>query len=228
MTEPPDPVLFSFRRCPYAIRARLALAVSSMRCELREVKLRSKPASMLAASPKGTVPVLILPDGRVIEESLDIMRWALEKHDPESWLGRDDAELIARNDRSFKHDLDRYKYPERYAVDPLVHRDSGLAFLRELDAQLEAGGQLRGSVRGLADAAILPFVRQFAAVDREWFDAQPLPHLQTWLNDHMSSDLFNAVMMRVAPWSPGDTPIFFAPAEDNTNGIIADDKRRSR
>lgn len=211
MTTLTDPALYSFRRCPYAMRARLALAISGTCCALREVKLSAKPQAMLAASPKGTVPVLVLPDGKVIDESLDIMRWALVNRDPEGWLTRDDVALIARNDGPFKHDLDRYKYPARHGVDALVHRERGLAFLREIDARLTDAGQVCGSARGLADAAIMPFVRQFAAVDREWFDIQPLPHLKVWLADHLASDLFDAIMMRVTPWSPGDPPVSFAP-----------------
>jgi len=159
MTIPPDPILYSFRRCPYAMRARLALAVSSTHCELREVKLGAKPPAMLAASPKGTVPVLVLPDGAVIDESLDIMRWALARHDPEGWLARDDMGLIAANDGAFKYNLDRYKYPDRHGADPLAHRERGLAWLRGIDARLAEHGQLCGAERGLADAAIMPFVR---------------------------------------------------------------------
>ena len=172
------PILYSFRRCPYAMRARLALAISGTVCELREVKLSAKPAAMLAASPKGTVPVLVLPDGQVIEQSLEIMRWALAQGDPEGWLCRDDPALIARNDGAFKHDLDRYKYPERHSSDPLVHRESGLAFLRELDARLAAHGQLCGAKRGITDTAIMPFVRQFASVDAAWFEGVDLPHVK--------------------------------------------------
>ena len=112
-----EPILYSFRRCPYAMRARLALAVSGTRYALREVKLSNKPAALLAASPKGTVPVFRLPDGRVIEQSLDIMHWALAIRDPEGWRDREDAALIAANDGAFKHDLDRYKYPERHGSD---------------------------------------------------------------------------------------------------------------
>jgi glutathione S-transferase len=166
MTAPTDPVLYSFRRCPYAMRARLALAVSGIRCDLREVRLSAKPEAMLAASPKGTVPVLVLADGTVIDESLDIMRWALVQRDPEGWLDRDDATLIAANDGPFKHALDRTKYPERHGVDAVVHRAQGLVFLREIDARLAGAGQLCGPARGFADAAIMPFIRQFAAIDR--------------------------------------------------------------
>jgi glutathione S-transferase len=209
MTKLPDPILYSFRRCPFAIRARLALAVGGIGCELREVTLRAKPAAMLQASPKGTVPVLVLPGGKIVDESLDIMRWALERRDPEGWLGRDDPGLIAANDGAFKQDLDRYKYPERHGADPLVHRERASSFLRELDARLAVSGQLAGSARGLADAAIIPFVRQFAAVDRSWFEDQPLPHLQAWLAGHLRSALFAAVMLRTPTWSPGDPPVAF-------------------
>lgn len=212
MTTPADPILYSFRRCPYAMRARLALAVSDIGCALREVRLSAKPPAMLAASPKGTVPVLVLPDGKIIDESLNIMRWALAQRDPEGWLTRDDAALIAKNDGPFKHDLDRYKYPERHGGDALAHRKSGMAYLRELDRRLTDAGQLCGTARGLADAAIMPFVRQYAAVDRDWFDMQPLPHLKVWLAGHLASSLFEAVMMRVTPWSPGDPAVSFPPA----------------
>lgn len=203
-----DPVLYSFRRCPYAMRARLALTVSGRRCELREVTLRAKPPPMLAASPKGTVPVLVLPSGAVVDESLDIMHWALSQHDPESWLARDDPALIAENDGAFKQALDRYKYPERYDVNPLIHRALGLTFLQKLDARLAACGQLCGPARGLADAAIMPFVRQFAAVDQSWFDEQPLSNLRAWLSAHLASDLFDAIMIRLPSWTSGDRPIF--------------------
>ncbi|MGN6278892.1 MAG: glutathione S-transferase [Sphingomonas sp.] len=204
-----DPILYSFRRCPYAMRARLALTVSATRCELREVKLSAKPDEMLAASPKGTVPVIVLSDGQVIDESLDIMRWALTSNDPEGWLTRDDATLVALNDGPFKRDLDRYKYPDRHGADPIIHRASGLAFLHELEARLVDAGQLCGRDRGFGDAAIMPFVRQFAAVDSEWFDAQPLPHLQAWLAHHVASPLFETVMVRIKPCAPDNDPFIF-------------------
>jgi len=198
-----DPILYSFRRCPYAMRARLALLVSDTTCELREVKLSAKPAEMLEASPKGTVPVLVLPDGTVIDQSLDIMRWALKRNDPEGWLARDDVALIAANDGPFKHDLDRYKYPERHGSDAAAHRERGLAFLRELDARLGERPQLGGTTRGMADAAIMPFVRQFAATDPDWFASKSLARLQTWLADHLASPLFTATMFRAPPWHSG-------------------------
>jgi glutathione S-transferase len=198
----PDPVLYSFRRCPYAMRARLALAISGTHCELREVKLSAKPAAMLAASPKGTVPVLVLPEGAVIDESLDIMRWALGRHDPERWLARDDPALIAACDGPFKQALDRYKYPGRHGDDPQVHCANGLDFLREIDRRVGLAGQLCGSARGFADAAIVPFVRQFAAVDPVWFANRALPDLKLWLANHLESALWQTIMWRYATWSP--------------------------
>ncbi|WP_230280762.1 glutathione S-transferase [Croceicoccus sp. Ery15] len=206
-----EPVLYSFRRCPYAMRARLALAISGTPCILREVKLAAKPDAMLAASPKGTVPVLVPDDAAVIDESIDIMRWALARNDPENWLERDDQALVAANDGAFKHDLDRYKYPDRHGSDPMAHRESALEFLGGLNDRLAAHGQLGGARRGLTDAAIFPFVRQFAAVARDWFDALPLPHLQKWLTGHLESPLFRAIMVRHRPWAEGDDPIRFAP-----------------
>lgn len=203
------PVLYSFRRCPYAIRARLAVLASGLTCELREVKLSAKPAEMVSASPKGMVPVLVLADGKVIDESIDIMRWALGQNDPEGWLHGDDAALIASNDGPFKHQLDRYKYPHRHNVNPIEHRLACLEQLALLDMRLAKSGNLCGDHPGIADAAIIPFIRQFASVDREWFDAQPLPHLQDWLARHLSSPRFSAGMARFDPWRPGDEPVLF-------------------
>ncbi len=209
MIDTIKPVLYSFRRCPYAMRSRLALLASGTPCEIREIKLADKPAEMIAASPKATVPVMVLPNGHVIDESLDIMHWALDRNDPEDWRARDDAGLIAANDGDFKHHLDRYKYPERHASDPLQHRAAGLDMLRMLETRLIAQTELCGETRGLADAAIMPFVRQFAATDRPWFDAQPLPRLQAWLARHQASPLFSAAMIRLDRWQPGDAPVLF-------------------
>lgn len=210
-TRMAEPILYSFRRCPYAMRARMALVVSGIECELREVKLSVKPQAMLDASPKGTVPVLLTDNGEVVDESVALMRWALSRNDPESWLERDDAALVARNDRTFKHALDRYKYPNRYGdCDPIPHREAGQAVLQDLDARLSEHGQLCGERRGFADIAIFPFIRQFANHDRGWFDTLQLPHLQQWLAGHLNSELFKIAMQREKPWKPGDTPIAMA------------------
>lgn len=203
------PILYSFRRCPYAMRARLALLVSGTACEIREVKLSQKPADMIAVSPKATVPVIVRPDGSVIEESLDIMRWALEQNDPDGWLEREDSELIAANDGPFKYHLDRYKYPNRHASNPEEHRAAGSELLRVLEARLVSHSNLYGDERGFTDAAIIPFVRQFAETDRTWFDIQPLPKLRTWLECHIRSPLFRAAMVRLMPWRPDDEPLGF-------------------
>lgn len=201
------PILYSFRRCPYAMRARMALLVSGVAVELREVALGRKPVEMVAASPKATVPVLVLPTGAVIDESIDIMRWALAQNDPENWLAGDDAGLIAANDGAFKHHLDRYKYPDRHGADPIEHRDAGLAMLLYMEARLSSAANLCGDARTLTDIAIMPFVRQFAAVDAAWFAEEPLPRLRAWLARHTVSTLFDQAMLRTRSWMPGDPPI---------------------
>lgn len=197
------PVLYSFRRCPYAMRGRLAIAISGVEVEHREILLRDKPDAMLKASPKGTVPVVVPPDGPVIEESLDVMDWALGQNDPENWRAPGAAmrDLIARNDGPFKHNLDRYKYANRYDdVDALEHRAEGLEFLIDLNARLDGSAQLFGDARTMADMAIFPFVRQFANTDRDWFDALDLAHLQAWLAGHLASPLFKSVMVKHPLW----------------------------
>jgi glutathione S-transferase len=204
------PILYSFRRCPYAMRARMAVAVSGVKVELREVVLRDKPQELVEASPKATVPVLVLPDATVIEESLDIMRCALGQFDPEGWLASDDQSLIEQNDGPFKAALDRYKYPHRYELaDGTAHRDMGLVILRDLDARVREHSFLGGEQRGLTDIAIFPFIRQYAATDQAWFDAQPLPALHRWLSDLLTSDLFANVMHRYPRWQAGDEPTIF-------------------
>jgi glutathione S-transferase len=208
------PILYSFRRCPYAIRARLALLLSGQAVALREVVLRNKPDALRQASPKATVPVLVLPDGQVIDQSLDIMRWALDHCDPEGWLIRQDAALIAVNDGPFKYHLDRTKYPDRHGSDPATHRAAALDLLQALDGRLHDRDQLCGATRGLTDMAIFPFVRQFAAIDPVWFVAQPLPHLRRWLDGHLQSTLFAAAMLRVPPWCEGAAPLRFSVVED--------------
>jgi glutathione S-transferase len=208
------PILYSFRRCPYAIRARLALQVSATPYELREVQLRDKPAVMLAASPKGSVPVLVLPDGRVIDESWDIMQWVLQTHDPENWLGQDGAylaaatPLVAINDGHFKQALDRYKYANRHPEHSQSdYRAAGEEFFRVLETRLQAHRYLLGDACSIADAALIPFVRQFAAVDQAWFDQAPYPKLRLWIEALIASDLFNAAMQKHAVWQHGQTPV---------------------
>lgn len=210
------PILYSFRRCPYAMRARLALVASGISCELREVVLRDKPPEMLAVSPKGTVPVLIDIDGRVIDESIDIMLWALAKHDPEKWLLPERGsvaqmlELIAEFDGGFKYHLDRYKYPTRYEdTDAETHRASGALYLEKLNGMLSATSYLFGNSAALADRAIAPFVRQFAEVDRTWFDAQARPHLQAWLAAFAGSEIFTRAMQKYPKWESGNLGVVF-------------------
>lgn len=206
------PVLYSFRRCPYAMRARMALRVAGVVVALREVKLADKPPALLAASPKATVPVLVLADERVIDESLDIMRWALAQHDPEGWLAGEDAGLIAANDGPFKHHLDRTKYPGRYDEDGVTdHRSAALSLLAPMEARLGEAPFLGGVTRGFTDIALFPFIRQFAAIEPAWFAAQPLPHLQGWLSRLLDSPLFASVMPKFAPWQEGDVPSLFGP-----------------
>ena len=189
------------------MRARLALRVSGLSYEHREVALKAKPAEMLAASPKGTVPVLCLPKGEVLEQSLDIMLWALQRHDPEAWLPSSPEnwtlahEGIALNDGEFKAHLDRYKYPQRFGlVDGLSHRTQAANVLMQWQMRLQAQAFLSGSHWGLLDACVAPFVRQFARTDRVWFDAQPWPELAQWLSAFENSEAFAAVMHKHPLW----------------------------
>lgn len=216
------PILYSFRRCPYAMRARLALLASGQTCEHREILLRDKPAAMLQASPKGTVPVLVLPSGQVLAESLDIMLWALYQADPLKWLTPSTVTLIEvialvrQCDGRFKPLLDAYKYPIRIlggtdvdgeldksagSVDAAVAaRDKAAQFLSQLNQQLTDKAGLFGPGFGFADAAIAPFVRQFAGVHPAWFASQPWPALQHWLVDFCESAAFATIMEKHAVW----------------------------
>ena len=210
------PLLYSFRRCPYAMRARLALLVAGQTCELREVVLRDKPQALREASPKATVPVLVLADGQVIDESLAIMQWALARHDPLGWCRPTHGApaqmlaLVAENDTGFKPLLDRAKYPQRFGIaDPLAPRIACAPFLAGLEQRLAQTPFLCGGHATLADAALFPFVRQFAGVDPDWFAQQPWPRLQQWLLDWQSTTLFARAMQKFAPWQPGDAPQLF-------------------
>ncbi len=202
------PVLYSFRRCPYALRARMALAASQTPVALREVLLRDKPAEMLAISPKGTVPVLQLTDGRVLDESLAIMRWALRRNDPDAWLGGDQTEcaaLIQHNDAVFKTQLDHYKYFVRFPAHSQAHyRAQAEDTLRDWEQRVvRTGGGLVEPQLRLADAAMFPFVRQFAGVEPQWWASAPYPALRQWLNRWTASTRYLAAMLRVPRWQPG-------------------------
>ena len=192
-------ILYSYRRCPYAMRARMALFVANVQCDVHEVDFKNKPEAMLAVSPKGTVPVLVC-DGQepVLEESLDIMLWALSGHDPHGWLADKDESLllIAENDGAFKQSLDRYKYANRFPDEDCSNaRTQGMMFLEKLNSLLVVndGLGLTAIQTSLADIAIFPFVRQFSNVDKEWFDEQDYPALQAWLSRHTQSDFFKAI-----------------------------------
>ena len=197
------PLLYTYRRCPYAMRARMALLQAGVAFDAFEIVLRDKPAGLLTLSPKGTVPVLRHPDGSVLEQSLDIMRWAFASTgDTDDWWARaqsgDNLALLAACDGAFKHHLDRTKYPERFGggagAKSFHHAQAVEVLLGPLDRQLQRAGQLGGATPCAADIAIFPFVRQFAAVEPAWFGALPLPALQGWLDGWLSDGLFTRAM----------------------------------
>lgn len=208
------PILYSFRRCPYAIRARLAIAQSGIEVELREIVLRDKPEHMLEISPKGTVPVLLLPDGTVIDESLDIMHWALDKNDSGAWLDADRNlidQLINENDHQFKCWLDKYKYSDRHPEhSQTYYRNKCELWLAQLEELLEQNSEslIKGG-KSLADYAILPFIRQFAHVDLDWFQSSDYKNVQSWLAEFKESDLFLGVMKKYKPWKESKKLIVF-------------------
>ena len=197
------PILYSFRRCPYAMRARMSIVRTGYICEHREVILRDRPEHMMEISPKGTVPVLLLPNGNVIEESLEIMQHVL------SWdLSASELNWIDRNDNEFKFHLDRYKYPNRYEnVDSLEQRSMAKAYLDDLDKFLS------DEISSSLNDALFPFVRQFANHDRDWFDAQNWENLHVWLADNLSSDEFTLCMKKYPQWHEGDDLVIFPPSE---------------
>jgi len=202
------PILYSYRRCPYAMRARMALRYAGIAVEIREIELKDKPEEMLKVSPKGTVPVLVLQDGRmgeeaagekiVLEQSMDIMRWALQQRDGDSWMAADSAmtqQLIAENDSSFKQALDKYKYAIRFPEQSAeTYRAQGELFLQKLELRLSQSQFLLKAQVSLADVAIFPFIRQFSGVDSVWFEAAPYPKLRAWLKSMVESELFLSVM----------------------------------
>ena len=211
------PILYSFRRCPYAIRARMALAYAGLSYELREVSLKNKPREMLDISPKGTTPVMQIFSGQdfiVLEESLDIMNWAIQQNDPLNWRDLPDKsvaiakQLINTNDREFKQSLDRYKYPNRFPENSQeFYRQQAEEFLQVLELQLQQNNFLICDRQTLADIAIFPFVRQLAYVDIDWFNSSPYPKLQQWLKWHETSTMFEFVMQKFPVWTPAQTAI---------------------
>lgn len=205
-------ILYSFRRCPYAMRARMGLKISGLDYEHREILLRDKPADMLAASPKGTVPVYLCPDGTVIDESLDLLEFALGQNDPLGWTDCDLAQaqcLIDRNDGPFKHHLDRYKYASRYNDTAkrgdldLTHRAKAEEIIADYEGRLSGHDFLLGDRPSIADIAIFPFMRQFANADITWWTASPYPATRTWLTRHVESDLFKSIMTKYPLWTAG-------------------------
>lgn len=215
------PILYSFRRCPYAMRARIGLLESGIKVELREIVLRDKPASMLAISPKATVPVLQLPTGEVIDESLDIMLWALNQNDPNNLLKTQPSKanpLILQTDGTqdthFKFHLDRYKYSSRY--DDADSQQTGLnsrkqaeIFIQNLESLLASNPFLLADKPSLADYAVAPFIRQFANSGREWWDQAPYPNTQKWLETFIASPTFQTIFQKFKVWQPDDEPIYF-------------------
>jgi glutathione S-transferase len=197
------------------MRARLALKYAGLPVELREVDLNAVPAELTAVSSKNTVPVLVTPDGKVIDESWDIVLWALRQNDPDNWLGDDESHVIPAdqileiNDFSFKEDLDHYKYFERYPEHPQdYYRKRGEEFLQELEEMLSESRYLLGNQPTLADIGVFPFIRQFAFTDRDWFEQSPYVHLRQWLDAWLASKLFESVMVKHPVWKPGDAPIY--------------------
>lgn len=217
MTEQNLATLYSFRRCPYAMRARLAIAQSGIQCELREVVLKDKPQQLIELSPKATVPVLLTADDKVIDESIDIAFWALAQHDPDNWYQLLTSEqheqmlaLIENNDGEFKYFLDRYKYSDRYPEqDERFYREQGEKTLTRLEQLLTEHDCLLRDSWTLADIALLPFIRQFAFVDKAWFDSSPYPRVRAWLEAFLESDLFRSVMKKYPQWQQGDEPVVF-------------------
>jgi len=193
-------ILYSYRRCPYAMRARMALKYAGIALEIREIELKNKPAHMIKVSPKATVPVLVLSDGTVLEQSLEIMFWALQQQDKDDWLIADSEltqQLIAENDIIFKQALDKYKYAIRFPEQSAeVYRTQGEVFLQRLEILLIQSQYLLSSQISLADIAIFPFIRQFSGVDTIWFEAAPYPKLKIWLKTLIESELFTNIMQK--------------------------------
>ena len=207
------PILYSFRRCPYAMRARMAIHYSDCKVELREVLLKDKPSELLHASARGTVPVLVL-NNKVIDQSMDIMHWALSRRDPDNWLSAstkintNTLQLITENDNIFKLHLDHYKYADQHPQHSAeYYRTQGEHFLIKLEQQLNTHRYLSGPKLSIVDISVFPFIRQFAHVDKDWFEHTDYPRLQNWLDSLICSELFSQVMIKHPVWTPGQQGI---------------------
>ena len=209
------PILYTFRRCPYAMRARFAIRSSKIIVEVREIRLQEKPSEFLKSSPKGTVPVLITNSGEVLEESFDIINWALSINDPQNWLAKGKLEdqeitkILNDFEIKFKSNLDKYKYSNRFSeVDKYLYRDKNLRFLKKLNSYLENNKSLNCEHLTLLDYAIFPFIRQFRNVDHDWFDKLNLNFLNEWINQIIDSEDFSSIMKKFKKWEPNDVPIY--------------------
>lgn len=209
------PILYTFRRCPYAIRTRMAIKSSQITVEIREIELKNKPREFLELSPKGTVPVLLTDSGQVLEESLDIINWALDSNDPNNLLSECNLsksqfkELLKKLDDDFKINLDKYKYPNRYqGVDRNFNRDANLNFLANLDNLLKKSKYINCNHLTLIDYLIFPFIRQFRNVDENWFDCLNFNYLKKWLNNLMESEDFKSIMKKYTVWNSNQIPIY--------------------
>ena len=207
------PILYSFRRCPYAMRARMVLLHSKIQCEIREIKLSNKPKEMLAISPKGTVPVLILENGDILDESLGVMVWAIEQGNLRNLFNsgkKEILDLIKINDGEFKDAIDRYKYSSLYPEKPMIeYRKMGELFLEKIESYLEKNKFIFGKNISLADLAIFPFIRQFCRVDIDWFNSSLFKKIKEWTLFFEGSENFIDIMRKIKPWTTGDKPTLF-------------------
>tara|TARA_B100000949_G_C14277161_1_gene450051 strand:+ start:784 stop:1422 length:639 start_codon:yes stop_codon:yes gene_type:complete len=207
------PILYSFRRCPYAMRARMVLLHSKIQCEIREIKLSNKPKEMLTISPKGTVPVLILENGDILDESLDVMLWAIEQGNLRNLFNsgkKEILDLIKINDGEFKDAIDRYKYSSLYPEKPMIeYRKMGELFLEKIESYLEKNKFIFGKNISLADLAIFPFIRQFCRVDIDWFNSSLFKKIKEWTLFFEGSENFIDIMRKIKPWTTGDKPTLF-------------------
>jgi len=220
MTSTTLPVLYSLRNCPFAMRARIAIYKSQQAVALRELVLSNKPPEFIAASPKATVPTLVLPNNKVIDESIDVMLWALHNSDPKQLLrNTNEAEnktqadmlaLIKVFDTEFKPSLEAYKCAKRYHEANLVEcRQACEVYIQRLEDALIAHKFVFDNQESMADIAIMPFIRQFAKVERKWYLQSPYPKLKSWLVDYLQSAMFTKVMAKYPLWSASQDPIAF-------------------